>query len=132
MMSAPSSAGGGNSPGIEQKLEAQLARQFAPLDRRALGMAFGVTFALVLALVTAISLFADPGHRFPLGLLSQYFLGYSVSWTGVLVGAAWSFAMGFAGGWLLAFCRNLVLALWLMKVRIRADVNSSRNFLDHI
>lgn len=114
------------------ELEAQIVRAFAPLDKRALGIAFGVAAALLVATVTMLSLFADPGQRFPLALLGQFFFGYTVSWTGVLLGALWAFATGFVWGWFLAFARNLMLSLWLLTVRVRADMVSSRDVLDHL
>ena len=49
-----------------------------------------------------------------------------------LIGGAWMFFIGFVWGWFLAFCRNLVLAIWLISVHVRADVAASRVFLDHI
>lgn len=114
------------------ELEAQIVRAFAPLDKRALGIAFGIAAALVVAVLTVLSLLADPGQQFPLALLGQFFFGYTVSWVGVLVGSAWAFATGFVWGWFLAFARNLMLSLWLLTVRVRADMVSSRDVLDHL
>ena len=104
---------------------------FAPLDKRALGVAVGVAAALCIAGVTAVDLLLTnpwPGLR----LLGQYFAGYTVSWTGALVGAAWGFAVGFCAGWLLAFIRNLTLALSLFMLRTRAELDETSDFLDHI
>lgn len=106
--------------------------ELAPFDRRALGLAVGTTSALAVALLTIASLLVDSQGRFPLNLLANYFRGYSVSWAGVSVGAVWAFGVGFCGGWFLAFIRNLIIALWIMKVRIAADVESSREVLDQI
>jgi len=117
---------------ISPDVERRLALAFAPLDKRALGLAFGTALALLIALVTAVSLVADPTHRFPLELLAQYFAGYSVSAVGIVVGALWGFATGFFWGWFIAFARNFVLAVWLMTIRIRADFATQRDFLDHI
>lgn len=114
------------------EFEAQIARAFAPLDKRALGIAFGVAAALAVAVITVLSLLADPAQQFPLALLGQFFFGYTVSWAGVVVGALWAFATGFVWGWFLAFARNLMLSLWLLTVRVRADMASSRDVLDHL
>ena len=113
-------------------LERQLALVFAPLDKRALGLGFGTAFALFLAVVTLLSLVVDPGERFPLWLLHQYFAGYTVSVSGAVIGALWAFATGFFWGWFAAFARNIVYAIWLMTLRIRSDFSTSRDFLDHI
>jgi hypothetical protein len=116
----------------EQKLERALARALAPFDRRALGIAVGTTCALGIAGLTVASMLVDTEGRFPLNLLANYFRGYRVSWLGAGVGALWAFVAGFCGGWFLAFARNLIVTLWIMKVRIAADVKSSREVLDHI
>jgi hypothetical protein len=113
-------------------VEAQIVRAFAPLDKRALGVAMGVAGALVVAAVTMMSMLMDPAQRFPLALLAQYFAGYSVSVPGVFIGAAWAFATGFCWGWFIAFARNLMLSLWLLSVRVRADMATSRDVLDHL
>lgn len=113
-------------------LERQLALAFAPLDKRALGIGFGTAFALLLTGLTFTSMMVDPDQRFPLWLLHEYFFGYSVSWTGLVVGAVWAFATGFFWGWFAAFARNLVYAFWLMTLRIRTDFSTTRDFLDHI
>lgn len=116
----------------DQEIERQLALVFAPLDKRALGIAFGVALGLGIVAVTFLSMMLDPERRVPLGLLNEYFYGYEPTAAGALVGGAWGFVTGFVWGWFLAFCRNLVLAIWLMMVRVRADLSSSRGFLDHI
>jgi hypothetical protein len=114
------------------KVDQQLALAFAPLDKRALGVALGATIALLTFVATALSIVLDPEQRFPLYLLQQYFYGYQITWPGAVVGAFWGFAVGFAWGWFAAFARNLVLAVWLMTIRIRADFSTSRDFLDHL
>jgi hypothetical protein len=67
-----------------------------------------------------------------LALLNQYFPGYTVSWTGALIGLAWGFALGFCAGWFVAFARNVVLAISLFMIRTRAELAETRDFLDHI
>ena len=113
-------------------LNHQLALAFAPLDKRALGIALGIVVAALVLVLTIASMMLDPGGRFPLILLNQYFAGYDVTPIGVIIGAVWGFGVGFVWGWFLAFCRNLVLAVWLLTVRVRANLASSRTFLDHI
>lgn len=113
-------------------VERQLSLAFAPLDKRAMGLACGIVMALALSAATGFCLLMDPEHRFPLDSLSAYFVGYRVSLPGLLIGASWMFFSGFIWGWFLAFCRNLVLALWIIVIRVRADVDASRNVLEHI
>ncbi len=109
-----------------------LVRAFAPMHKRALGIAVGLTAGLGVFLVTAFQLVARPGDDEYLGLLGQYFFGYTVSWRGAFIGLWWGFVAGFAGGWFLAFCRNLAMAVWLFVVRTKASLNETSDFLDHI
>ena len=105
---------------------------FAPLDKRAFGAAIGVATALVIFLVTAIDLIRSSSPWIGLSLLNQYFAGYSVSWPGAFIGLAWGFAVGFCAGWFVAFMRNLVLAVSLFILQTRAELDDTRDFLDHI
>lgn len=116
----------------ERALERALRQAFAPLDKRAFGLAVGVATALVVFALTAARLLLDPTGRTDLSPLAQYFYGYRESWGGATLGAAWGFGVGFVAGWFVAFCRNLVIALWVFAVRTRAELTQTRDFLDHI
>ena len=105
---------------------------FAPLHKRAFGVATGVAGAVLMAGLTLAGMFMPGAREFPLDLLGQYFQGYSVSWPGVFIGAAWGFLVAFVGGWFAAFCRNLALAISAFLIRTRAELESTREFLDHI
>jgi hypothetical protein len=105
---------------------------FAPLHKRALGVAFGTAAALVVFLATAVYLLRQPDPGFDLALLSHYFTGYTVSWRGALVGAAWAWFAGFVMGWFVAFSRNVLLAGFLFVIRSRAELSQTRDFMDHI
>ena len=104
---------------------------FPRAHKRALGVAVGLTAGLTLFAVTALHV-AFPIEGLPIGLLSQYFYGYDVTWPGALVGAFWGFATGFVGGWLLGFVHNFTIGVWLLVIRARRDIAQTRNFLDHI
>jgi hypothetical protein len=113
-------------------LERFLLKAFAPMHKRAMGLAVGLTAAALVALMTIFHVVVRPDEASPIELLNQYFYGYDVSWRGVLVGAWWAFVAGFVGGWFAAFLRNLFVGLWLMTVRVRANLRETRDFLDHI
>ncbi len=104
---------------------------FAPVDKRAFGVAIGSAAAFTVALATVLDLAAAQRWE-GLGLLAQYFAGYTISPLGAVIGAAWGFAVGFVAGWLLAFVRNLTLALSLFLIRSRAELEEASDFLDHI
>jgi len=129
-----------------RELPPRLRPAFAPLDKRAFGLAVGVVFGGGLLLLTAYHLlFSDllirridvlEGQEYSgsgLWLLAQYFRGYSPeSWAGALVGALWGLWSGFVMGWFVALCRNVLLALWLLFLRARQNLAASRGFLDQI
>ncbi len=104
---------------------------FPRAHKRALGVAVGLTAALLVFGVTVFHV-ALRIEGLPIGLLSQYFYGYAVSWRGAWVGLCWGFATGFVAGWLLGFVHNFTVGIWLLVVRARRDLHQTRNFLDHI
>lgn len=129
-----------------RELPPRLRPAFAPLDKRAFGLAVGVLFGGGVLLLTAYHLLLSDvlvrhldvlaGHEYSgsdLWLLENYFKGYSPeSWAGALIGAAWGLWSGFVMGWFVAFCRNLLVALWILVLRTRQNLAASRGFLDHI
>ncbi len=112
--------------------EPELALLFRPLHKRALGLGVGFAAALVMFFVTAVPLATGTADSLSLHLVAQYFNGYSVTWSGALVGAAWAGFVGFVAGWFIAFCRNAVLGVRLVVLRARAEYEQTRDFLDHI
>lgn len=116
----------------EESLLPALQLAFAPLHKRAFGIATGAAGATVMALVTVIVKVSPLARGFPLYLLNEYFYGYTPTWSGVVVGALWGFVVGFVAGWFAAFCRNLALAVSAFFIRTRAELDATREFLDHI
>lgn len=116
----------------EERLMPALELAFAPLHKAAFGTATGVAGALFLAALTSMAILSPRARDFPLGLVGQYFAGYSVTWGGVIVGAVWGFTVAFVAGWFVAFCRNLALAIVAFSYRTRAELSQTREFLDHI
>lgn len=125
-------AGGGEANDTETRLLPALRLAFAPLHKSAFGVATGVAGALLMAALTMVTLLSSRAADFPLHLFGEYFAGYTVTWGGVLVGAAWGFAVSFVAGWFIAFCRNLALAIVVFAYRTRAELEQTREFLDHI
>lgn len=117
---------------VESPVISAMLFAFAPLHKLAFGIATGVAGAVLMVWLTVAGMYMPRGRDFPLSLLEQYFQGYSVSWSGVFVGAAWGFAVSFVAGWFAAFCRNLALAVSAFVIRTRAELDSTREFLDHI
>ena len=128
----PAASGTDADAAGEEALVRELQLAFAPIHKRAFGTAVGVAFALLVAAVTLVHLLLDPETNEMLGLLGQFFYGYSVSPAGILVGAFWGFVAGFVAGWFAAFCRNLAIAVPVFITRTRAELAETREFLDHI
>jgi hypothetical protein len=91
----------------------------------------GLTSGVIVFLLTAFQVIAHPSEV-PIGLLSQYFYGYEITWRGAFVGMWWAFVAGFAAGWFVAFLRNFALATWLIVIRARSVFSQANDFLDHI
>lgn len=106
-------------------------QSFAKLHKTALGIALGLLSALVVFAATAILLIRGGSHVGPtLGLLGQYFIGYSVTWPGSLVGLFYGFAFGFIAGWSVAFLRNLFLSAFLQVIKLKARLSNIGDLYD--
>jgi hypothetical protein len=105
---------------------------FAPVHKRAMGLAVALVAGGGCFLLTAVPLLRGRPPELMLELLDNYFYGYTVSWTGALIGAWWAGVTGFVAGWFLAFLRNGILAVRLVLLRARADLARTRDFMDHI
>lgn len=113
-------------------LPSQVTLAFAPVHKRAFGVASGVTVGFGIFALTVFELLRGSPETSPLRLLNEYFAGYRVSPGGVFIGLFWGFVTGFVMGWFVAFSRNLVIAAWIFWVRTRAELRETREFLDHI
>ena len=82
------------------------------LDTFRFALAGGIYGAGCVALATVCSLLGVPGFRPFTDLLSQFygFYGYSVSSTGVVVGAFWGLIEGFVHFGVFAWLYNLLLS----------------------
>ncbi|HEU4565821.1 MAG TPA: hypothetical protein VFS05_14270 [Gemmatimonadaceae bacterium] len=118
--------------GDAELLPPRLALAFAPIHKRALGVAIGTASGLLLFVITAVAMLRPPSEVSFLSLLAEYFYGYTVSWPGAAVALIWGFAVGFVAGWFIAFCRNLALALSIFISRTRGELEQTADFLDHI
>jgi hypothetical protein len=92
--------------------EEQLARAVLRLNGGVLGFAFGSAVGLGLFLATNWLVLKGGDPVGPhLSLLSQFFIGYSVTFGGSFVGLAYGFGLGYAVGWLIARVYNGVIFL---------------------
>ena len=113
-----------------QKADELLIQTFAKVDAIAFGISTGVVCGLGLFAATIVLLIKGGENvGANLSLLSQYFPGYSVTWTGSIIGLIYALLAGFAAGWTLACVRNLSLAVYAYGVKLWANL-SGNHFLD--
>ena len=88
-----------------------LLRASLRLSRNILGFVLGILSAVMIFVATNILVLKGGDVVGPhLGLLAQYFFGYSVSFVGSLVGAAYGFAVGYVSGAFIAWVYNVIAA----------------------
>lgn len=110
---------------IDRTLLAALAR----VDPVALGAAFAAVGGLAVFTATLVLLLGRPPHGPNLAMLSQYFIGYSVTPVGSVIGLAYGAACGFLLGWFAATLRNVIVAVYLRVVGVRTSLAAvSRTF----
>ena len=82
------------------------------LNAKALGLALGLLFGLALFIATNWLVLKGGEPVGPhLNLLSQYFIGYKVSFLGSLVGFAYAFALGTLSGALIGWIYNRIVEI---------------------
>jgi hypothetical protein len=90
---------------------------FARMDTVAMSIAVAVVFALSLALATAVLLLQGAPEGMPIGTnlsaLGNILPGYSVTWPGVFIGAAWAGVIGAIAGFLAATIWNFAHVVFL-------------------
>lgn len=91
-----------------------LTESIARLNARAWGIAFALLAALGLLMATwLLVLKGGPVVGPHLALLSNFFPGYSVTWSGGLIGFVYAFVVGYAIGRLIGTVYNrLIPAPW--------------------
>lgn len=98
---------------------------FARLDISAIAVSVGCLFGIVLCAATAILLLkgAPAGQHVGahLGLLANFFPGYSVTWPGSLIGVVYGFLVGLVVGGAVGVFWNFVHHVFLMFVFRRAS-----------
>lgn len=118
----------------EEKLipDEVMIKTFARIDKLGLATAIGTVSGLLIYLATlwliVIGIRPDANS---IQLLGQLLPGYTVTSKGAFIGMAYSFSWGFLFGWLFAYLRNFFIAIFLYRVKKKAEMLSFRDFLDH-
>lgn len=110
-----------------------VAQTFARLDPLALGVSLGSIAGALLFLATAVLLIKGGPIIGPrLGLLDNFFLGYSVTWVGALIGMIEAAIGGFVLGYAVALCRNWIIDAYGYIIKRTAEAKESRDMLDKV
>jgi len=110
-----------------------LARAFPKLDRVAFGLSAGTVAGMLLFLATIVLELRGGDVVGPnLQLLENYFFGYTVTFSGSLLGLGYGFLTGFIGGWGFAFFRNVAVFLYAAIMQQRAERLLLRKLLEYI
>jgi hypothetical protein len=111
-----------------------LVQAFAKLDKIGFGIALGTVFGL--AIFSATMILVLKGGDGPIGptlsLLGQFYIGYTVTAAGSLIGLFYGFLTGFLLGFLFAVVRNATLLLYAVGARAKQELTSLDDFLDHM
>ena len=113
MTPAASEPGVPRANGLPTRVEEDaLLREVIRLSRNVLGLTLGILFAAGLFLATNILVLkGGPNVGAHLQLLNQYFPGYRVTFGGSILGAMYSFVVGYVNGWIIAAVYNWVVFL---------------------
>lgn len=113
-------------------LDNMIVESLAKLDGLALGISLGTLFSLVIFLATNLLVFKGGDQVGPnLALLSQYFIGFEVTFGGSLIGLVYGFISGFILGFLIAFLRNTVVKAYLQVVKIKGSMSAVNDYIDN-
>lgn len=80
-----------------------------------LGISAGILWSISIFLMGVLALYFNYGEGFVLTLGKNYYLGYSSTILGSLIGAAWAFIDAFIGGFMLGWLYNKLLLCGIHK-----------------
>ncbi len=113
--------------------ENALIRAFARMDKLAIATAVGSVSGLLFFLSTIWLVIKGGDVVGPtLELLSQYFVGYTVTVSGAFMSFGYAFVWGFLFGWLFAYLRNLLLAFYIYHIKKKTEILSLLDFFDNL
>jgi hypothetical protein len=130
-MTTPGSSHRKQAESAKSPADAMLIAAFSKLDAVALGIAVGLICGTAVALATAYLLIkGGPNMGANMGLLGQFFLGYTVSPAGCLVGFAYGTVGGFVLGWVTAKLHFLALFFYAHLARLKANLDAISHLHD--
>ncbi len=120
------------APEQQRLLKEKLRAAFARMDSFAFATATGLVCSMLLLLATLFVLLRQDSPLVPyMGLLGQYFIGYSVTPGGALLGAVSCFTWVFLLSWLFAYLRNFMIGFFIYRIKRKMELLTFKDFLDH-
>ena len=117
---------------VSDETDKLIVESLAKIDGVAMGIALGTFFGLGIFLATNILIVRGGDVVGPnLALLSEYFIGFEVSFQGSLIGLTYGFVAGFATGWLIAFLRNTVVKIYIHLLRLKGSMSAVNDYIDN-
>ena len=112
--------------------EELIVQSLAKLDGKALGIALGLLLGLGIFAATNF-LIIKGGHVVGpnLALLSQFFIGYEITFSGSLIGMIYGLMAGFVIGWLIAIIRNFVVTIYIHVFKLKGSMSAVNDYLDN-
>jgi protoporphyrinogen oxidase len=105
---------------------------FRRMDEFAFSVATGAVSGLAIFIATLWLTIKDGTIVGPhLALLSNYFVGYSVTIKGAFLAFCYTFFWGFIFGWLFAYLRNLFIAYYIYHAKRKVEMLSLTDLFDH-
>ena len=114
-------------------LENSVILAFERMDKLAMATALGSVSGLLFFLSTIwLVIKGGDGAGLNLELLSQYFVGYTVTLTGAFKGLGYGFFCGFLFGWLFAYFRNFLLAFYIYRIKRKTELLTLLDFIENL
>ncbi len=114
-------------------VDAVLLRVLARMDKASMAGAIGTVCGSLLFLMTLVAvLHADPFLSSTLGLLNEFFFGYTVTASGAVLGLVYGSIWGSIVGWMFAYVHNLCLGLYSRFILRKVRRNIVRDLLEYI
>jgi protoporphyrinogen oxidase len=114
-------------------IEKILSATFARMDKIAFALAVGMVAGFWMFVATIFLVIKGGDVVGPhLQLLSQVFIGYTVTLRGAFIALGYSFFWGFLLGWVFAYLRNFFLAFTIYQARKKVELVSLSDFFDNL
>ncbi|MCC6712061.1 MAG: NAD(P)/FAD-dependent oxidoreductase [Candidatus Dadabacteria bacterium] len=118
---------------VPRPIEQAIIKAFARLDKLAFALSVGTVSGLAVFMATIFLILKGGTEAYKyVGLLNQYFAGYTISIEGAFMGFGYSFFWGFIFGWLFAYMRNFLTGIFIFKIKRERELSSFKNFIDYI